>query len=75
MVQPTVPASGCGLLSVIDEYTRECLAIDAERELNSKSVLERFGRLFVHGGIAASIRSDNGAEFTWVHPARSSGSL
>ena len=63
------------LLTIVDEYTRESLAIDAERELNSENVLERFGRLFVHGGIAASIRSDNGAESTWVHPAQSSGSL
>ena len=55
---------GLRLLSVVDEYTRECLAIDVERKLNSESVLERLGELFVHRGIPAHIRSDNGPEFT-----------
>ena len=34
------------------------------RKLNSKSVLERLGWLFVHRGIPEHIRSDNGPEFT-----------
>ena len=41
------------LLSVIDESRQECLAIDVERKLNSESVLERLGKLFVHRGIPA----------------------
>jgi transposase InsO family protein len=52
------------LLTIVDEYTRECLAIDAERKLNSESVLERLGELFVHRAIPQYIRSDNGPEFT-----------
>ena len=52
------------LLTVVDEYTRESLAIDVERKLNSESVLERLGELFVHRGIPAHIRVDNGPEFT-----------
>jgi len=52
------------LLGIVDEYTRECLAIDVERKLDSESVLERLGELFVQRGIPEHIRSDNGPEFT-----------
>ena len=52
------------LLSVVEEYTRESLAIDVARQLNSKNVLERLGRLFLYRGIPRPIRSDNGPEFT-----------
>ena len=45
------------LLAIVDEYTRECLAIDVERKLNSENVLERLGELFVHRGIPAHLRS------------------
>ena len=40
------------LLTLVDEYTKECLAIDVERKLNSESVLERLGELFVHRGVS-----------------------
>ena len=52
------------LLTIVDEYTRECLAIEVKRKLNSESVLEQLGELFVHRGLPAYIRSDNGPEFT-----------
>ena len=52
------------LLSVVDENTRESLAIDVARQLNSENVLERLGWLFLYRGIPSSIRSDNGPEFT-----------
>ena len=52
------------LLTIVDEYTRECLAIDVGRSLNSESVLERLAYLFVYRGVPAYIRSDNGSEFT-----------
>jgi len=52
------------MLSVVDEFTRECLAIDVERRLNSEDVLERLTELFIHRGTPAYIRSDNGSEFT-----------
>ena len=48
----------------IDEYTRECLAIDIGRKLNKEDVLERLTSLFVCRGIPEHIRSDNGSEFT-----------
>jgi putative transposase len=52
------------MLSIVDEYTRECLAIDVARRLNSQDVLYRLAELFVGRGSPAYIRSDNGPEFT-----------
>ena len=52
------------MLTVIDEFTRECLAIDVERKLNHQHVLERLTALFTERGLPEYIRSDNGAEFT-----------
>ncbi len=52
------------MLNLMDEYTRECLAIDVERRLNSEHVLERLSDLFVRRGVPDHIRSDNGPEFT-----------
>ncbi len=52
------------MLTLVDEYTRECLAIDVERRLGSKDVLDRLEQLFVERGTPEYIRSDNGAEFT-----------
>ena len=52
------------ILTVVDEYTRECLAIDVERRANSMSVLERLAALFVERGVPDYLRSDNGSEFT-----------
>lgn len=51
------------LLTIVDEYTRECLAIDVERRLRSDDVLYRLAELFVQRGVPAHIRSDNGPEF------------
>lgn len=51
------------MLCVIDEYTRECLAIRVERKLNSRDVLDVLGELFVLHGPPEHIRSDNGPEF------------
>ena len=51
------------MLCVIDEYTRECLAIHVRRKLNSQDVLHVLGKLFVSHGPPQHIRSDNGPEF------------
>jgi len=51
------------MLCVIDEFTRECLAIKVERKLNSRIVLEVLSELFLTHGPPAHIRSDNGPEF------------
>ena len=52
------------MLTVIDEYTRECLAIRVERRLKSIDVLETLADLFLIKGVPEHIRSDNGPEFT-----------
>ena len=52
------------MLTVIDEYSRECLAIRVYRKLNSTNVLDTLLDLFVLYGIPDYIRSDNGSEFT-----------
>ena len=52
------------LLTVIDEYTRECLAIDVARRVTADDVLERLSRLFIERGEPGHLRSDNGPEFT-----------
>jgi transposase InsO family protein len=52
------------MLTLVDEFTRECLAIDVARQLRSDDVLERLSWLFVTRGVPDHIRSDNGPEFT-----------
>jgi transposase InsO family protein len=52
------------LLVIVDEHTRECLAIDVARKLNSDDVLERLAWLMATRGVPQHIRSDNGSEFT-----------
>ena len=52
------------MLTVIDEFTRECLAIEVARKLRSEDVLYRPSRLIVERGVPDHIRSDNGPEFT-----------
>jgi transposase InsO family protein len=52
------------LLTVVDEYTRECLAIDVARRMNSDDVLERLSWLVAIRGVPDHVRSDNGPEFT-----------
>ena len=52
------------MLTVLDEYSRECLAIVVARRLQSDDVLETLSGLFAEHGPPANIRSDNGPEFT-----------
>ena len=52
------------MLTIIDEYTRECLAIKVDRKLNSTHVVDTLLDLFVMHGVPDYIRSDNGSEFT-----------
>jgi putative transposase len=52
------------LLTVIDEYSRECLAIEVGGKLTSHDVLQVLSDLFILRGTPAYIRSDNGPEFT-----------
>ncbi len=51
------------LLNIIDEYTRECLAIKVARKMNSEDVIDVLSKLFIKRGVPKHIRSDNGPEF------------
>lgn len=51
------------MLNVMDEYTRECLAIRVERSIDSFKVRDTLNWLFLTRGVPAHIRSDNGPEF------------
>jgi len=51
------------LLNLIDECTRECLAIHVGRRINSSQVIEVLAEAMIEHGIPEYIRSDNGPEF------------
>ena len=50
-------------LNVVDEFTRECLAIRVARKLNSSDVIDVLSDLFILRGVPGHVRSDNGSEF------------
>ena len=62
-------------LTVIDEYTRECLAIDVAGGIRSGRVIEVLAKLVSVRGAPKHLRSDNGPEFVsrailrWLHSA------
>ena len=59
----TVDGRAFRMLTVVDEHTRESLAIRVERKLDSNQVLEVLAELFVSHGPPKHLRSDNGPEF------------
>jgi len=52
------------LMTVLDEHTRECLAINVARKMKGNEILEVLTDLFVRHGPPEHLRSDNGPEFT-----------
>ena len=64
VAERTSNGKGLRLLTILDEFTRECLAIRVDRKLNSYEVIEQLADLFLQRGIPDFIRSDNGSEFT-----------
>jgi transposase InsO family protein len=50
------------MLNIIDEFTRECLAIRIDRKLNSTDVIDTLSDLFILRGVPGHVRSDNGPE-------------
>ena len=60
------------LLTLVDEYTRECLAIDVARHITGADVIHTLRRLVGERGAPTHMRSDNGPEFiahavrTWL---------
>ena len=57
------------MLNLIDEFTRECLAIRVDRKLRSTDVIDVLSDLFILRGVPDHIRSDNGPEFV-ARPVR-----
>ncbi len=51
------------MLTVVDEFTRESLAIEVKRRMKSTDVIEVLSGLFLKRGCPEHIRSDNGPEF------------
>ena len=51
-------------MTLIDEFTRECLAIRVARRINSFGVLETMADVMLMRGVPEHIRSGNGAEMT-----------
>ncbi len=50
-------------LTLVDEFTRECLAIKVERRLPAKAVIEVLDQVLIERGVPEYLRSDNGPEF------------
>ena len=50
-------------LSIVDEHTRECLALKVARSITSEDVIDTLAELFAMRGVPRHIRSDNGPEF------------
>jgi transposase InsO family protein len=64
MIARTSDGRAFRILNIIDEYTRECLAILVKRHIVSQDVIDQLFELFIFRGIPEHIRSDNGPEFT-----------
>ena len=64
MIDRTADGRAFKILNIIDEYTRECLAIRVDRKIKTQDVIDVLFHLFIFRGIPEYIRSDNGPEFT-----------
>ena len=52
------------ILTILDEYSKECLAMKVDRHISSQDVIDQLYELFLLRGVPKHIRSDNGHEFT-----------
>ena len=64
MIDRIVDGRSFKILNIIDEYTRECLAILVACKITNQDVINLLFNLFILRGIPEYIRSDNGPEFT-----------
>ena len=51
-------------LTVVDIYTRECLAIECEQRLKGEDVVLVLNRIKTHRGVPKMLYGDNGSEFS-----------
>jgi transposase InsO family protein len=59
----TTSGSTLKWLSIVDEFTRECLCLKVDRSITSEDVIDTLAELFAMRGVPRHIRSDNGPEF------------
>src|SRR5690606_7940658 len=59
----TLDGKALKCLVILDEFTRECLALDVSRSIQGRHVLDTLSRLMAERGLPKHIRSDNGTEF------------
>ena len=59
----TISGSQLKWLTIVDEHTRECLALKVDRGITSEDVIDTLAKLFATRGVPKAIRSDNGPEF------------
>jgi putative transposase len=59
----TTSGSALKWLSVVDEFTRECLTLKVARGITSEDVIDALAELFAMRGVPQHVRSDNGPEF------------
>ena len=64
MIDHTANGRSFKILNIMDEFTRECLAIRVARKIKTQDVIDLLFHLFIFRGIPAYLRSDNGPEFT-----------
>jgi transposase InsO family protein len=64
MAERTSNGRAFRILSIIDEFSRECLRIKVNRKIKTQDVIDELFHLFIFRGIPEYIRSDNGTEFT-----------
>ncbi len=64
MIARTADGRAFRILNIIDEYTRECLAIMVKRHITSQDVIDKLFELFLFRDVPEHIRSNNGPEFT-----------
>ncbi len=60
----TVDGRAFRILTILDEYSRECLAMRVARRITSQDIIDQLFHLFIFRGVPEHIRSDNGPEFT-----------
>jgi transposase InsO family protein len=64
MIDRTADGKAFKILKIIDEFTRECMAILVARKIKNQEVIDILFNLFIFRGILEHIRSDNGPELT-----------
>jgi putative transposase len=64
MIDRTADGRAFKILNIIDEFTRECLAMRVARKIGNQDVIDLLFQLFILRGIPRHMRSDNGPEFT-----------